>query len=71
MRPFFIRTDDQPLLISGSRFPYWMMINDVTRFLDHAEEISQWLTGHGCTQQGMFVVFPDGEIMTLFILRWC
>jgi len=47
-----------------------VILTDYNYWADHTDELIQWCKEHGAANEGMTVVFPNEEILTLFVLRW-
>lgn len=71
MRPFDMFDESAPLIIRSSKQPTIAIISNPTKFLNHKDQIEQWLKTHDCRNDGMVIVFPTEEIANWFELRWC
>lgn len=56
-----IFSDDEEHLVILSDFNYWV---------DHSSELSAWCKQHNCRLEGMTVIIPNNQTLTLFSLRW-
>lgn len=47
-----------------------IILTDYHYWADHTDELIAWCKENGAEQQGMTVVIPNKEVLTLFCLRW-
>lgn len=47
-----------------------LMIANITKYMAVESELMSWCKVHQIRQVGMLLVFPDEQILSLFILRW-
>jgi len=47
-----------------------VILTDYNFWIDQTDELVEWCRENGAVQQGMTVVIPNTEVLTLFCLRW-
>jgi hypothetical protein len=47
-----------------------VVLTDYMYWIGHDEELRDWCKQHNANIEGMCIVFPDPQTLTLFTLKW-
>jgi hypothetical protein len=47
-----------------------VLLSDFNYWANNADKLAEWCENNNCRQEGMLVIFPDKQTLSLFCLRW-